>query len=272
MTQSGEIKKKKLVKKRQTETEISVERRDKIQKKASVRRHNMQGGDKSVKGRNLKGKEGTAPARQGQTFFSGRRTRRGGKRTVSPKEAMNTNAASEMSDQTEEMRSDRTSVMKGEIKLFLIRLCAMVVIVYVIFGIVFGVMPVRDDDMKPRISAGDVLVFYRFRTQYRVGDILIYKKEGRRYVGRVVAQAQDEVNISDDRRLIINGNIVAEPDIYFDTGEYEGGIDLPVTVPEGAFFVLSDYREGGKDSRLLGTVSKSEIVGKVITVIRRSGL
>ena len=37
-------------------------------------------------------------------------------------------------------------------------------------------------------------------------------------------------------------------------------------------FVLCDYREGAKDSRYFGPVSKSEIKGKVITIVRRSNL
>ena len=38
------------------------------------------------------------------------------------------------------------------------------------------------------------------------------------------------------------------------------------------FFVLCDYREGARDSRYFGPVSEGEIKGKVITVVRRSGL
>lgn len=37
-------------------------------------------------------------------------------------------------------------------------------------------------------------------------------------------------------------------------------------------FLLADLREGGKDSRILGPVNRSEIQGKVMTVIRRRGI
>ena len=39
-----------------------------------------------------------------------------------------------------------------------------------------------------------------------------------------------------------------------------------------SFFVLCDYREGARDSRWFGPVRQSEVKGKVITVVRRSGL
>ena len=45
-----------------------------------------------------------------------------------------------------------------------------------------------------------------------------------------------------------------------------------MTLAENEFFVLCDYREGAKDSRYFGPVSAGEIKGKVITVLRRSGL
>lgn len=50
------------------------------------------------------------------------------------------------------------------------------------------------------------------------------------------------------------------------------GIVYPVTLAEDEVFVLCDYREGAKDSRYFGPVSKSEIKGKVITIVRRSNL
>ena len=61
-------------------------------------------------------------------------------------------------------------------------------------------------------------------------------------------------------------------DIYYSTPRYENGPDYPVTMAEGEYFILCDYREGARDSRYFGPVSRDEIKGKVITVIRRSGL
>ena len=63
-----------------------------------------------------------------------------------------------------------------------------------------------------------------------------------------------------------------ENDIYYSTPRYESGITYPVTLAENEVFVLCDYREGAKDSRYFGPVSKSEIKGKVITIVRRSNL
>lgn len=63
-----------------------------------------------------------------------------------------------------------------------------------------------------------------------------------------------------------------ESDIYYETGRYENGISLPVKVPADSYFLLCDLREGGKDSRIFGPISRSDIKGKVITILRRSNL
>ena len=47
---------------------------------------------------------------------------------------------------------------------------------------------------------------------------------------------------------------------------------FPLTLEEGECFVLADSRNGGTDSRVFGPVSKSEIEGTVITIVRRNDL
>ena len=91
-------------------------------------------------------------------------------------------------------------------------------------------------------------------------------------MGRVAAHGGDTVEITEDAQLSVNGSTVIENDIYYSTPRYESEIAYPVTLAENEVFVLCDYREGAKDSRYFGPVSKSEIKGKVITIVRRSNL
>lgn len=159
-----------------------------------------------------------------------------------------------------------------DIKSFLIRLVMVGALVYVLFWVVFGLTTAPDNDMHPRISSGDVILYSRLKEDIRSGDILIFQKDGQQYIGRVVARGGDSVEITQDADLKINNSVVWEGDIFYDTPQYEGGIEYPVQLAGDEYFVLCDYRMGGKDSRYFGPVRETELLGKAITVIRKNGL
>ena len=49
-------------------------------------------------------------------------------------------------------------------------------------------------------------------------------------------------------------------------------MDYPLTLGPDECFVLADRRNGGEDSRYFGPVSKDEIMGTVVTIVRRTNL
>ena len=139
------------------------------------------------------------------------------------------------------------------------------------FSLIYGIHRHTGPEMAPMIKDGDVVLFYRLSRDYAIGDLLLLDFQGERQVRRVVAQAGDTVDITDDG-LIINGGLQHEPDIFQQTWRYVNGISFPLTVEEGQVFVLGDAREIAADSREYGPVSTKDTLGKVITVIRRRGL
>lgn len=126
--------------------------------------------------------------------------------------------------------------------------------------------------MSPRLSGGDLMLYYRLQNKWYTDDVVVFEKDGTRYTGRIVATGGDTVDIPDEGGLTINDSTVLEPDIFYVTKKYEAGIDFPVTLEKDEFFILCDYREGAKDSRFFGPVKASELKGKVITVMRRTDI
>lgn len=158
---------------------------------------------------------------------------------------------------------------KAEIKMFLKRLCIFVITMILLFGVVFRVVVVRSDDMKPAIRIGDIELVYCLPSAKRAGQVVYYKVDGKKYTGRIVAVPGDKISIKDET-LYINGNPTSNPDIYFSTPAYEGDVSYPLTLKENEYFILSDFREGAIDSRSLGPVNQKQIIGTVITILRRS--
>lgn len=161
---------------------------------------------------------------------------------------------------------------REEINSFIMKLVCMLCLLGVLFGVVFGITPMQNSDMSPRISARDLMLYYRLEQKLHSQDVVVFEKEGKQYTGRVVAAGGDSVEITKDSRLKINGSPVVETDIYYSTTRYGDEVAYPITLLNGQYFILCDYREGAKDSRYFGAVEQAEIKGKVITVIRRSGL
>ncbi len=161
----------------------------------------------------------------------------------------------------------------SEIKAFFIRCVILIIFLWLLFGVFFGIAPVQGDDMFPRMSAGDVVLYYRLEKNFNSGDVLVFKKDGKTRVGRVVAHENDSVEITGEGELKINGNVVVENNVFYKTYPYDKKrVRYPLKLKTDEVFLLCDYREGGKDSRYFGAVSKKEIKGKVITILRRSNL
>ena len=159
-----------------------------------------------------------------------------------------------------------------DIASFFTKFIAIVVLLGLLFGFAFGVTPMENDDMSPRISAGDLLLYYRLADDWANGDVMVFEKDGEQYVGRIVARGGDTVEVTDQATLVVNGSTVLENDIYYTTPKYDDGPAYPITLAGDEFFILCDYREGARDSRYFGPVKASEVKGKVITVVRRSNL
>ena len=157
---------------------------------------------------------------------------------------------------------------------FLIRLVLLAAVLYVLLFHIIGITTMPGEDMSPRLSTGDLLLFYRIDRNPKAQDIVVIdrKDTGKRYVSRVVAGPGDTVDISDESGLKVNGSPQVEPKIFYPTKPYVGQVEFPVMLGEDEYFVLADYRNGGADSRYFGPVKQEEIQGIVITVLRRNSL
>ncbi len=159
-----------------------------------------------------------------------------------------------------------------DVKSFFLHLLLIGLTVWCLFFVFFGIRQVQNNDMSPRVSAGDIIIFYRKDTEWRSQDIVLYRSEGKSYLGRIIAVGGDTVEITEEGQIFINGSISIENDIFYATRPYESSVRYPLRLGEHEVFILADYREGAKDSRYFGAVGIDDLEGKVLTLIRRSNL
>lgn len=152
----------------------------------------------------------------------------------------------------------------------LIRLIILAIIGYLVFTQVFLITRATGNEMFPSVKDGDLVIGFRLQQDYEKNDLITYRIEGERKVGRYLAQGSDVVTIDENGILYVN-SAVQSGEIMYPTYAREG-IEYPYGVPEGHVFVLGDYRTQAEDSRDFGAIPMDDVEGKVITILRRRGL
>jgi len=162
----------------------------------------------------------------------------------------------------------KKNAWRTEILFIIGKIVGLTLIVSTLFIFVFGIVKAEDIMMAPTMREGDFVLFQRLNQSHIANDLVILNDHQMR---RIVAVAGDKVDIT-DRGLVINQHLQHEDHIFTETTQFEAGLRFPITVPEGHVFVLGDNRPRATDSRLYGTVATDDILGNVITIIRRRDL
>ena len=184
-------------------------------------------------------------------------------------------------EDTDKLEKELAGAEKGmkNAQWFLIYLLVFLAVVWILFFKIIGITHMPTEGMEPRIDAGDLLVFYRLDREPKFRDVIIFEKDiegdGTKtlMVGRVMAAPGDTVDINEYNRFVVNGNVIVESESYIrETAKRGDRVTYPITLGEDEYFILSDNRAQGVDSRYFGPVSKKEILGTIITLFRRNKL
>lgn len=130
--------------------------------------------------------------------------------------------------------------------------------------------------MYPNFENGEYLltdkVSYKLGVPER-GDVVVFKAPeasqcpegtGCDFIKRIIGLPGDTIWVKNNE-IYLNGELLEEYYIpeEFDTRAGSFTSNGPVTIPEGAYFVLGDNRSHSSDSRAWGPVPLEKIVGKV---------
>ena len=133
--------------------------------------------------------------------------------------------------------------------------------------------------MMPTLKDQDRMVVNKIA--YKIGEperfdiVVFHATEEKDYIKRVIGLPGDTIEYKEDT-LYINGTAYEEPYLTeYKNQVIDGPLTEPftleeitgeTTVPEGEVFVMGDNRRYSKDSRHIGTVEISEILGKTSLV------
>ena len=123
---------------------------------------------------------------------------------------------------------------KGYLRLF-VRAAVFLLILYLVFTRVLFLGRVTGMEMYPSLKDGDLALGYRLEREYRTGDVIVYEAGGALHFGRVAVKEKENTD-------------------------------------EETLSVQQDYQTDPEDSTDGDEVSRKQVRGRIITILRRRGL
>ncbi len=163
------------------------------------------------------------------------------------------------------------------------------VAVMVLFSLFLRVYQVDGDSMLPTLKDQERMLVSQFLYQPKQGDIVCFVAENndeKVLVKRIIATAGQTIDITEDRKVMIDGGLLDEPylkeGVYTDAEGYphfynglvtdeKSRITFPYTVAEGEVFCMGDNRFNSKDSRDLGAIETKYLLGRRLMSLKLGG-
>lgn len=181
----------------------------------------------------------------------------------------------ELDEDLEEKKSSGTRAFVDWIVVVAVAL----LVAFIVRGFVLAHFVVDGQSMYPTLESGDRVfvnkMSYRLHDPNRGDVVVLHQISGaseRDLIKRVIGLPGETIEMRSCTVLItmpgeLSPRVLNEP--YLDPNVSStscGGDFEPQTVPEGHVFVMGDNRAGSQDSRLLGSISYDDLVGRAFVV------
>jgi len=145
------------------------------------------------------------------------------------------------------------------------------IIAAVIILFIYQPVQVEGTSMEPTLVPNERIFINKFTYRFGLerierGDMVVFwypAGSSKSYIKRVIGLPGEEVSI-DKGTVYVNGKPLRED--YVLPAHRDASNMLPQRVPENSYFVLGDHRQSSKDSRSIGSISRSSIYGKAVFV------
>jgi signal peptidase I len=183
-------------------------------------------------------------------------------------------AGDETPGEQEQSSSTRKTIIE-----WVLLIGAALVIALVVKAFLFQAFYIPSDSMVPTLKTNDRVIVnklsYKLHPVHR-GDIVVFKTPKgpngnpidptiKDLIKRVIALPGETVS-AQDGKVYINGQPLDEHYLpagtITDCSHFEASCFPTGPLPANEYFVMGDNRQGSRDSRYFGAISKSEIVGR----------
>lgn len=129
----------------------------------------------------------------------------------------------------------------------------------------FVARPSRVDgrSMENTFYNNDMLILWELNYTPQRGDVIVCNSKNplnENLIKRVIALPGDQITVRNGT-VTVNGEQLNEP--YVKEAVWSG-YNVQMTVPQGKIFLMGDNRNNSADSRMIGPVDRSAIIGKAV--------
>jgi len=134
---------------------------------------------------------------------------------------------------------------------------------------IFEPFIVPTPSMEPKLEIGDKVIINKLAYKFgpiKRGDIVAFHSpiEEKDLVKRVIAVEGDEITLTSEGEIFINGEKITEDYLPEDQNIFY--INQTVVIDKGEIFVMGDNRNNSFDSRFFGTIPESDVFGKFVII------
>lgn len=123
---------------------------------------------------------------------------------------------------------------------------------------------VNGSSMSTTLKDGDIMILNKIGMKtdgLERFDIVVIQTDSNFLIKRIIGMPGETISYKNEK-LYINAEVLEDEYNLNETGDFD-----EVKIGKGEYFVMGDNRNVSKDSRLIGTVSKEDIIGKTNFVI-----
>ena len=148
-------------------------------------------------------------------------------------------------------------------------------VVILIFTFFFRIVLVQGPSMRETLQDQDRLIITHINYTPQKGDIVVINSEklGKTIIKRVIGTGGDKVVVDyNNNTVTVNGKVISNDNIreaMYNTNLFDEKYEVEENVfeydvPEGKLFVMGDNRNNSTDSRRIGFIDPSDVLGEAV--------